>query len=167
LAKSSPPTLKFLLAHPAHLIALGFGSGLAPFAPGTFGTLFGWWSFNLLQARLSPVASTALWPWILIGSFIVGIRACDKTGRDLGIADHGAMVWDEIVAMWLVLLFIPNTLIAQAWAFAAFRLFDIAKPPPIRWFDRQWKGGFGVMWDDIVAAFYALLTIALYIRWVH
>ena len=155
------PGVRFLLAHPAHLVALGFGSGLAPFAPGTFGTLFGWWSFNLLESRLPPAA----WPWLLIGGFLIGIAACSKTGRDLGVADHGGMVWDEIIAIWLVLSFLPTTAIWQAWGFLLFRLFDILKPPPIRWFERRWKGGFGVMWDDLVAAFFALLVIALFVRW--
>jgi len=96
-------------------------------------------------------------------SFVVGIWACDKTGRDLGIADHGSMVWDEIVAMWIVLLFImPAGLATQIWAFLWFRFFDMLKPPPIGWFDRRLKGGFGVMWDDVVAAFYTLLLFAVW-----
>lgn len=154
------PTLRFLLSHPAHFIALGCGSGLAPFAPGTFGTLFGWWTFNLLQPHLQPMT----WLWLLVGGFSIGVWACSQTGRDLGVADHGGMVWDEIIAMWLVLLFTPTTLLAQAVSFLLFRLFDIVKPAPIRYFDRKWKGGFGVMWDDLVAAFYALLVLAVYAR---
>ena len=78
--------------------------------------------------------------------------------------DHGAWVWDEVVAFWLVLCFIPATFAAQAWAFVLFRFFDIVKPPPIRQWDTQLKNGFGVMWDDIVAAFYTLLVIALWTR---
>ncbi len=157
---TTKPTIAFLLAHPAHFIALGLGSGLAPFAPGTFGTLFGWWTFNRLHANLQ----LSIWPWIIIGGFLIGVWACHKTGRDLGVADHGGMVWDEIIAMWIVLLFVPATLIWQAWAFLLFRFFDILKPAPIRYFDRKWKGGFGVMWDDLVAAFYALLVLAAYAR---
>ncbi len=157
---ASTPTLGFLLSHPAHFIALGCGSGLAPFAPGTFGTLFGWWTFNLLEPRL-PLSA---WPWLLIVGFVLGIWVCGKTGRDLGVADHGGMVWDEIIAMWLVLLFTPATLPAQAGSFLLFRLFDIIKPQPIRYFDRKYKGGFGVMWDDLVAAFYALLVLAAWAR---
>ena len=81
----------------------------------------------------------------------------------MGVADHGSMVWDEIIAFWLVLLFIvPADWQTQLWAFIGFRFFDMAKPPPIGYFDRRFKGGFGVMWDDIVAAFFCLLSFALW-----
>ncbi len=154
------PGYRFLLAHPAHLIAFGFGSGLAPFAPGTFGTLFGWLSFNLLAPHLS---FGGVW-LMLVGGFLLGVWACDKTGRDLGVADHGGMVWDEIVAVWLVLVLLPPGMIWQALGFLAFRGFDIFKPAPIAGFERAFKNGFGVMGDDIIAAFYALLLMALVVR---
>ena len=87
--------------------------------------------------------------------------ACGATGRALGVADHGAMVWDEVVAFALVLVFTPDGWLWQAGAFLLFRLFDILKPPPIHYFDRRLKSGFGVMFDDLLAAFYTLLVLAL------
>jgi len=89
------------------------------------------------------------------------VWACEITGRHLGIADHGGMVWDEVVAFLLVLAFVPQELAWQAAAFVAFRFFDIAKPPPIRHFERRYSGGFGVMFDDLLAAVYTLLLLAL------
>lgn len=160
LASVARPGPRFLFAHPAHFIALGCGSGLAPIAPGTFGSLFGWISFIVLEARVGPSGCA----WLIGGGFIAGIWACQKTGRDLGAPDHGAMVWDEVIAMWSVLLFTPQTLEWQAAGFVLFRFFDIVKPPPIRTIDRRWKGGLGVMWDDMVAAFYTLLILALATR---
>ncbi|MDO9217755.1 MAG: phosphatidylglycerophosphatase A, partial [Lacisediminimonas sp.] len=103
------------------------------------------------------------WAVIIATGFVLGIWACGKTGRDLGISDHGSMVWDEIIAFWLVLLLLaPVPAATQLWAFIWFRIFDMVKPPPIGWFDRHIKGGFGVMWDDIIAAFYTLLLFALW-----
>ena len=93
--------------------------------------------------------------------FLVGVWACDVTGRHLGVSDHGAMVWDEIVAFLLVLALVPRELAWQAAAFVAFRFFDIVKPPPIRYFEQRFSGGFGVMFDDLVAAGYTLLVLAL------
>lgn len=150
------PSAAFLLSHPAHFIALGFGTGLAPFAPGTIGTLLAFPLYALLARWLSPVGVLALLP----GLFAVGVWACGRTGRALGVADHSSMNWDEIVAFLLVLVFTPPGLVWQAAAFGAFRFFDILKPPPIRYIDRTVKGGFGVMVDDLLAAFYALLVLA-------
>lgn len=159
----SKPTARFMLAHPAHFLAQGFGSGLAPFVPGTFGTLFGWLSFVVLSARWPTVFTATNWAILIVAGFVVGVWACDKTGRDIGIADHGSMVWDEIIAIWLVLLFLmPAPSSTQVWAFLWFRFFDMVKPAPISYFDRRLKGGFGVMWDDIVAAFYTLLVFAVW-----
>ena len=158
------PDLRFLFAHPAHLLALGLGSGLAPRAPGTFGTLFGWATYALLAPHLPP------WSWLLllVGGFAIGCWACTKTGQDLGAADHGSMVWDEIIAIWLVLLCTPSGFVWQAVGFAIFRFFDIVKPPPIGRFEMRFKSGawagFGVMGDDLIAAFYSLLTIAILVR---
>lgn len=154
--------LSFLLAHPAHLIALGFGSGLARVAPGTFGTLFGW----LVFVWVAPAVTDKNWGVILLFGFLIGVWACEKTGRALGAPDHGAMVWDEIIAIWLVLLFTPVTWPWRIAAFVLFRFFDIVKPPPISFVDRRWKGGLGVMADDLVAAFFAILVIALWRRFV-
>lgn len=157
------PDGRFMLSHPAHILAQGFGSGLSRIMPGTSGTLFAWLAFNVLSARWPEIFTPLNWALIIAGGFLLGIWACDKTGRDLGIADHGSMVWDEIIAFWLVLLFItPAATGTQFWAFLWFRFFDMVKPPPIAYFDRHIKGGFGVMWDDIVAAFYTLLVFALW-----
>jgi phosphatidylglycerophosphatase A len=157
------PDARFMLAHPAHLLAQGFGSGLSPIMPGTSGTLFAWLSFVVLSARWPGVFTPLNWAIIIVAGFAVGVWACRRTGRDLGIADHGSMVWDEIIAFWLVLLLLtPADFKTQLWAFFWFRVFDMVKPPPIRYFDRNFKGGFGVMWDDIMAAFYTLLLFALW-----
>lgn len=159
----SKPSARFMTAHPAHFIAQGFGSGLAPIMPGTAGTLFAWLSFAVLTARWPELFTPHNWGVIIAAGFVLGIWCCAKTGRDMGIADHGSMVWDEIVAFWLVLLFVtPAGFWTQFWAFAWFRLFDMLKPPPIGHFDRRFKGGFGVMWDDILAAFYTLLVFAIW-----
>lgn len=157
------PNARFMLSHPAHILSQGFGSGLAPWMPGTCGTLYAWLSYALLTARWPDLFTPITWLVIIGAGFILGVWACGRTGRDLGIADHGSMVWDEIIAFWLVLLLLtPTSGATQFWAFAWFRLFDMVKPPPIAYFDRTFKGGFGVMWDDIVAAFYTLLTFALW-----
>lgn len=157
------PGARFMFAHPAHLLAQGFGSGLSPVMPGTVGTLFGWLSFVALSNRWPEFFTQFNWAVIIAAGFVVGIWACDKTGRDLGIADHGSMVWDEIIAIWVVLLLImPADTMTQLWAFFWFRLFDMVKPAPIGYFERRFKGGFGVMWDDVVAAFYTLLLFAVW-----
>ncbi|HEX7647900.1 MAG TPA: phosphatidylglycerophosphatase A [Noviherbaspirillum sp.] len=159
----SKPTARFMFAHPAHVLAQGFGSGLSPVMPGTSGTLFAWLSFSVLGSRWPWIFTPENWAIIIVAGFIIGIWACHKTGRDMGIADHGSMVWDEIVAFWLVLLFItPAGFSTQFWGFLWFRFFDMVKPAPIRYFDRRLKGGFGVMWDDILAAFYTLLLFAVW-----
>jgi phosphatidylglycerophosphatase A len=151
------PNLRFLLGHPAHFVALGFGSGLAPFAPGTAGTLLALPLFWFLAPRLA--AADFL---LLLGAMtIAGVWICDKTGRDMGVEDHKAIVWDEITAFLLVLFFTPNNVPWQALAFALFRLFDILKPGPIRYAERMFRGGFSVMVDDLVAAFFTLACLAL------
>lgn len=159
----SKPDARFMLSHPAHILAQGFGSGLSPVVPGTVGTLFGWLSFNVLTARWPELFTPLHWAIIIAAGFILGIWACHKTGVDLGIADHGSMVWDEIIAFWIVLLLLmPASFSTQLWAFLWFRFFDMLKPAPIGYFDRRFKGGFGVMWDDLVAAFYTLLLFAVW-----
>jgi phosphatidylglycerophosphatase A len=157
------PTARFMLSHPSHLIAQGFGSGLSPYLPGTSGTLFGWLSFSVLSVRWPDLFTPLNWAIIIAAGFIIGIWACQQTGRDLGVSDHGSMVWDEIIAIWLVmLLLMPADFATQCWAFLWFRFFDMVKPSPIRYFDRHLKGGFGVMFDDLVAAFYTLLVFAVW-----
>ena len=154
---------RFMRAHPAHILAQGFGSGLAPFMPGTAGTLFAWLSFAVLSMRWPEWFTSRNWGILIAAGFAAGVWACGKSGRDMGVDDHGSMVWDEIIAFWLVLLFItPAGFGVQLAAFLLFRFFDMVKPPPIRYFDRHIKGGFGVMWDDLVAAFYTLLAFALW-----
>ena len=158
------PDVRFMLAHPAHLLALGFGSGLSPVAPGTVGTLWGWLAFVVAQQWLTPLqlglATLAALP--------LGWWACTLTARHLGVADPGAVVWDEIVAIWLILLLImPTGLWGQGIAFALFRFFDALKPGPVAWADRAfkglgWRGGWGILFDDFVAAFCTLLVIALW-----
>ena len=154
------PTPRLLLSHPAHFLSLGFGAGLSPWAPGTAGTLLAWALYPLLRTPLSEFVFFAM----LISFFLAGVLAAERTGQALGAPDHGAIVWDEIIATWLVLAFTPETLIWQAIAVALFRFFDIVKPPPVRWADRSFKGGFGVMFDDIVAAGYTLLALAILVN---
>lgn len=151
------PKPSFLLARPAHFIALGFGTGLSPLAPGTVGTLLAFPLYALLAAWLSPLAFAAA----IVVFFAIGVWACDRTGRDLGIADHSGMNWDEIVAFLGILALTPPGLGWQAFAFFAFRFFDVVKPPPIRHVDRTVKGGLGVMLDDAIAAFFTLLVLAI------
>ena len=154
------PSLRFLLSDPAHFVALGFGSGLWPKGPGTAGTLAGWLLFPFIRAPLGD----GLFGGLLLACFLFGVLACERTGRALGVADHGAVVWDEIVAIWLVLWLTPATFGWQAIAVALFRLFDIVKPQPIRWVDERTRGGFGVMLDDLLAAGYTLLALAILVR---
>lgn len=154
---------RFMLSSPHHFVAQGFGSGLSPVMPGTMGTLLAWVMFIVFSQRWPQLFSTAHWAWIIVLGFAAGVHVCERTGRALGVPDHGSMVWDEMIAFWLVLLFIlPADLTTQCWAFFWFRLFDMTKPPPIGWFDRHFKGGFGVMWDDIVAAFFTLLVFTIW-----
>lgn len=153
---TSRPDLKFLFAHPAHLVAFGFGSGLAPKAPGTVGTLLGLPLFWLIAAAAPDLPNRIV---LVVAAFLFGIWACARAGRALGVADHGGIVWDEIVAFALVLLFTPAGWPWTLAAFALFRVFDILKPWPIRLADRRLKNGFGVMFDDLLAALYAIAAL--------
>jgi len=152
------PTLAFVLRHPAHLLAFGLGSGLVRPAPGTAGTLLALPIFWFVHPRVADATFLGM----IAVLFLVGIWACGRTGRTLGVPDHSGMVLDEIVAFLLVLFMLPATPAWQAVGFLLFRLFDIYKPPPIRHLDRSLKGGLGVMLDDLVAAFYALLAVVLW-----
>ena len=154
---SRAPSVKFLLAHPAHLLALGFGAGLSPVAPGTVGTLLA----VPLAALLRTYADDLGYLLLVAAAFAVGTWAADRTGRDLGVADHPSIVWDETVAFLLVLFVVGAAPLREAVALVLFRLFDIVKLPPASTIDRQWHHGFGVMSDDMVAAFYALLAFAI------
>ena len=161
------PDARFLVSHPAHAIALGFGSGLSPWAPGTVGTLWAWLTFIVLDRWLGDTG----WAVVLLAALVIGWWACTRTARDLGIADPGAIVWDEVLAFWTVLwLVMPADWIGQLVAFALFRLFDAVKFGPVAWADRVFKGapgwrqGFGILFDDLVAALLTLIVIAL---WKH
>jgi phosphatidylglycerophosphatase A len=156
------PSFEFMRPRLSRWIALGFGSGLAPVAPGTVGTLWAWAAFLLLDPWLSPLA----WWALIAAGFVAGCWACERTGRDLGVADHGGIVWDEVIAFWAVLVLVPSTTVAQVAAFIVFRFFDVLKPPPIRHVDRTVKNGFGVMFDDAIAAFYTVLVFAAWQAWV-
>jgi phosphatidylglycerophosphatase A len=151
------PSWRFVATHPAHFIAFGFGAGLARIAPGTVGTLVALPIYWILK----PVLPAPQFLLLLCVLFAIGAWACEVTGKALGVPDHGGMVWDEIVAFLLVLVFTPATLSWQAFAYVCFRFFDIAKPPPVRQVDARVKGGLGVMLDDLFAAIYALLVIAV------
>ncbi|MEO5882728.1 MAG: phosphatidylglycerophosphatase A [Caldimonas sp.] len=163
------PDWRFLLAHPAHLVALGFGSGLSPVAPGTAGTAFAW----LTWAALSPALGDTMRAIVLLGASLLAWWAATVTARHLAQADPSAIVCDEIVAFWGVLwLVTPAGFWGQAIAFALFRFFDAAKPGPVAWADQRfklrrgraigWAQGFGILLDDFVAALCTLLSIALW-----
>lgn len=155
-----PADLALLRAHPAHFLALGFGAGLSPRAPGTLGTLI---ALPLYWA-LAGLPSTAF--WLLIGlGFVVGVWACARTAQALGEADPGSVVWDEIIAFLTVLPFAPAGLWGMLTAFGLFRLFDILKPFPIGWLERRLGGGLGIMLDDLLAAAYAILCLWGLAQW--
>lgn len=160
------PDRRFLLSHPAHLIALGFGSGLSPVAPGTVGTLWAWLSFLVLQAWLSPMALAI----VVLGSVVVGWWAATVTVDHMRVLDPGSIVIDEIMAFWLVLwVLMPAGWVAQLAAFAIFRVLDAVKPGPVGWADGLfhgfgWRGGLGIVFDDLVAAFCTLFLLALWSR---
>jgi phosphatidylglycerophosphatase A len=165
------PTVRFMLSHPAHLIALGFGSGLSPVAPGTVGTLWAWLAFLVLHPHFTDMQ----WAALLGAGLVVGWWACTVTAKHLAVADPGAIVWDEVIAFWAVLwIVMPAGLGMQCAAFVLFRVFDAAKPGPVAWADQLfkvrrghpigWAQGFGILFDDLVAALCTLLVIALW-RW--
>ena len=144
-----------MLRHPAHVIALGFGSGLSPVAAGRAGRLACWAAFVLLEHHFGPLR----WARLLGFGLLIGIWACTLCAQHLGVGDPGAIVWDEVLAFWTVLwLIAPAGWLAQLVAFALFRFFDAAKPGPVGWADRRfksaagWAQGFGILFDDLVAA---------------
>lgn len=164
------PSAAFMLAHPAHLMALGFGSGLSRIAPGTAGTLWGWLCWMALQTWMPWMQ-----PWhggaLIAVSTLVGWWSCTVTAQHLGTSDPGCVVWDEIVAIWLILwLIAPAGIWAQVAAVVLFRFFDAVKPGPVAWADAAfkgfgWRGGWGIMFDDFVAAFCTLLVMAAWRFW--
>jgi phosphatidylglycerophosphatase A len=171
-APPSRPTLRFLFRHPAHFIALGAGTGLFPWAPGTVGTLWAWLVFWDLDRRVTEPG----WALLIAFGLVVGWWACTVTARHLAVQDPSCIVWDEIIAFWIVLwLVMPAGFVEQLAAFALFRFFDAAKPGPVGWADRAFKArpgaagarigaaqGFGIVFDDLVAAGCTLLVFALW-----
>ena len=170
------PTFKWVFSKPSRVLAFGLGSGLAPFAPGTVGTLWAWAAFLIAESFLT----TEEFLWIISGGILLGCWICGQVSEELGKKDFGGIVWDEIVAFWLVLLLImPASIWMQILAFALFRFFDAVKPGPIGMIDRHFKHleggndsppssralilwrGFGIIADDLAAAFFTLLTVAL------
>jgi phosphatidylglycerophosphatase A len=169
------PTFKWVRQTATRTIAFGFGSGLSPLAPGTVGTLWAWAAFLIGEYFLS----TEDFIWIIGGGFVLGCWICGHVSEELGKKDFGGIVWDEIIAFWLILLVImPTNIWMQAIAFGLFRFFDAVKPGPIGLIDRHFKNqeeenqappslfqivwrGFGIMIDDLAAAFFTLLVVAL------
>jgi phosphatidylglycerophosphatase A len=172
MGKRSIPTARFMFSHPAHAVALGMGSGLSPFAPGTVATLWAWVAF-LVWRSAYPTASVLQEAAILGLVLVASVWASERTARAMGVADPSAVVIDEIIAFWLVLWLVcppgqPTNIGMQFAAFVLFRFFDAVKPPPVRWADRVfkgtgWRGAFGIVFDDLVAAFCTLLVLALWV----
>jgi len=146
-----------MLSNPIHLLSLGFGSGLSPHAPGTMGTLVAI-PLYLLLSQLE------LWPYLIVvaAGFLLGIYLCDKTSKALGVHDHSGIVWDEIIGYWITMIAIPA--VTWQWilaGFVLFRFFDIVKPWPVKIADKRVPGGFGIMFDDLLAGLYALACIQI------
>lgn len=142
--------------NPVHFLAFGLGSGAAPVAPGTFGTL----AAVLIYLALPSMG----WMWyllMLLLTFVAGIWICGKTADDIGVHDHGGIVWDEFVGLWLTMFLAPPGWVWLLLGFVLFRIFDVLKPWPIRWLDRRVAGGFGIMIDDILAGIFALLCLQI------
>ena len=163
-AASHRVSARFFARHPAHWVALGFGSGLSPWAPGTVGTLWAWLAFLVFDRWLTPFG----WGMVIVFALALGVWACTRTAEHLGVSDPGAIVWDEVVAFWIVLwLVMPADVLTQAVAFTLFRFFDAVKPGPVgacdRYFKaaRGWMQGLGILADDLVAALCTLCVIAL------
>ena len=166
------PTIAFMLDRPAHLLALGFGAGLSRIAPGTIGTLWAWLAF----IALSPWMNDLRWALLIGIALPVGWWASTATARNMGVLDPSSIVCDEVVAFWLVLwLVMPASWVGQLLAFGLFRFFDAVKPGPVGWADQLFHGvnpatdphawskaGFGIMLDDLVAAFCTVLVMAIW-----
>ena len=147
--------------NPIHFLAFGFGSGASPVAPGTAGT-----AMAVLIYLLLPAMNTVSYSVFVLVSLIIGIWLCGKTSRDLGVHDHGGIVWDEFTGFWLTMLMAPPGWIYVIVGFLLFRFFDIVKPWPIRWVDRQIHGGFGIMMDDVLAGVMAMICLQLLAVWI-
>ncbi|MDP3515644.1 MAG: phosphatidylglycerophosphatase A [Pseudohongiella sp.] len=147
--------------NPVHFLAFGLGSGAAPRAPGTFGTLAAA-GLYLLLPDMTPFAYLL---FLAVG-FVLGVWLCGKTAQDIGVHDHGGIVWDEFIGFWLTMFLAPPGLLWLLCGFMLFRLFDIVKPWPIRWFDRHVHGGFGIMIDDVLAGVMAWICLQLLAVWI-
>jgi len=147
------PTVEHL-KNPVYALGLGLGSGLAPKAPGTFGTLAALPFYFLLSGL-----NLQLYITVVVLAALVGIWICDKTADALGVHDHPAIVWDEFVGMWITLIALPVGWLPVLLGFGLFRLFDIIKPWPISWLDKKVSGGFGIMIDDVLAGVFALVSL--------
>ncbi|MDG6896734.1 phosphatidylglycerophosphatase [Actinobacillus delphinicola] len=156
------PRKKINLRNPTHLFAVGFGSGLMPTAPGTWGSALA----TIIGAFLLHYMGWSLFLLLTIISFWIGCRLCDQTSQDMGVHDHGSIVWDEFVGIFITLLALPKLSFGYLLlAFLLFRLFDIWKPAPIKHFDEGYTNGFGIMIDDVLAGLYAFVVILLF-RWI-
>tara|TARA_Y100000782_G_scaffold70535_1_gene76301 strand:- start:1824 stop:2312 length:489 start_codon:yes stop_codon:yes gene_type:complete len=145
--------------NPIHFLAFGLGSGAAPWAPGTFGTLAAIIPYFWFQQLSLP------WYLVMLAvTTVIGIWLCDRTSKDIGVKDHGGIVWDEFVGFWITMTLAPAGIIWIVYGFVLFRIFDILKPWPIKWADQKVSGGLGVMLDDIIAGVMAaaILQITAY-----
>jgi phosphatidylglycerophosphatase A len=143
---------------PMYFIAFGFGSGLLPFVPGTWGTLAAVPIYLLFATR-----AWYLYLTITLVAFLFGVMICQKVSRDMGVHDYKGIVWDEVVGYWLTMFLVPLNIVWMVIGFVLFRLFDIWKPQPIRWIDKHVQGGLGIMLDDVAAAIPAWLILQLLI----
>ena len=143
---------KAILANPIHLLAFGFGAGLFPKAPGTVGT-----AVAVLIYLVLPSMQPVIYAGLILLSFVFGIWICGKTSEDLGVHDHGGIVWDEFVGYWITMFMAPSGLFWVLLGFVFFRLLDIFKPWPIKWADKELAGGLGIMLDDVLAGIMAAL----------
>ena len=152
----------FKLSNPVHFLALGFGSGLIKPAPGTWGTLSAVPLYLLTMQFVAPTSMAFL--LLILLSFLVGIYLCGQTAKDVGVPDHGAIVWDEIVGFFITMTAIPVSWLSILIGFALFRLFDIVKPWPISWLDKKVHGGLGIMLDDVLAGIFACIGLHLILK---
>ncbi len=157
--------VQFTLSNPIHFLALGFGSGLIKPAPGTWGTIAAIPLYLSLMQLFS--SSSMVYLGVILVSFIAGIYLCGKTAADVGVHDHGAIVWDEIVGFLITMLFVPVNWQNIMLGFLLFRLFDILKPWPIKLLDKHVHGGFGIMIDDVLAGIFAWFLLFFAQPYIH
>ena len=147
--------------NPVHFLAFGLGSGASPIAPGTAGTVVA-----VLIYLLLPAMDVVSYGAFVIASFVLGVWLCGKTARDLGVHDHGGIVWDEFTGFWLTMLLAPPGWLFVILGFLLFRFFDVVKPWPIGWVDRHVHGGVGIMMDDVLAGVMAMISLQLLAVWI-